>query len=142
MRRIKLYFLPIALLTTILLQQMDIFHIGYIHINSHELKWTNLDYLFLADKGEAYPAGESVTNNNYEDAVIGFKPDYAELHQRDLDEIARYREYLDSIDRQSMSFFTPKYTIKTCLFKNDIEIIDTTLFNKMVNAELLGQFEL
>ena len=142
MSRIKLYFLPIALLTTIVLQQMDLFHVGYIYINSHELKWTNLDYLFLADKGEVYPAGESVTNNNYEDAVIGFKPDFNALHQDDLNDIASSREFIDSIDRQSMSFFSGNYAVRTNLTQNDVNIIDTILFKKMVNVEVLGQFEL
>lgn len=141
-RKCKFYIFPILIITTLYLESSGVLHIGYLYIKSHELRWTNLDYNYYPRDGDIFTAGESVSHNNYEDAVIAIHPDYEAMLQRDLDEISRLRDHIDSIDRQQMSFYSGDYMVKVCLDKKDISIKDSTLFKKLVNIEILGQYEL
>ena len=125
-----------------LLEHHGIVHIGYLYIKSHELRWTNLDYNYHPGENDIFTAGESLTRNNYEDALLSIRPDYHDLLQKDLDEIAQNRDYIDSIDRQQMTFYSGDYMVKVCLDKKDVSIKDSTFFKKLVDVEILGHYEL
>ena len=142
LRNYKFYILPLVFLSVLILEQSGILHIGYLYIKSHELRWTNLDYNYFPERDDIFTAGESITRNNYEDAILDINPDYGQLLQKDLDEIARNRKHIDSIDRQHLSFYSGNYLVKVCLDKKDISINDSTLFKKLVDVEIVGQYEL
>ena len=140
--RYRFYILPALLVILMAAEHFGVLHVGYLYIKSHELRWTNLDYNYHPRQGDVFTAGESVYHNNYEDAVLAINPDYTVLLQKDLDEIAENRDHIDSIDRQQVSFFSGDYMVKVCLDKKDISIKDSTFFKKLVNVEILGQYEL
>jgi|GEM_PF-3459279 len=142
MTRYAYYILPLLLASIILLEHIGVLHIGYLYIKSHELKWTNLDYNYYPRNGDIFTAGESVSNNNYEDAILAFQPDYKVRLQKDLLEIAQNRDHIDSINGSELSFYSDKYMVKACLDKRDISINDSTIFKKLVNVEILGQYQL
>lgn len=115
-------------------------HISYLHIKSHELKLTNLDYAFIP--GEVYYAGETVSSNNYEDANISFNPDYALLLQEDLQLIADARSEIDGIGGNELSFYSGPYQIKLCLDHKKVNVLDSSLFRKTIYLDIIGQYEL
>lgn len=138
----RLYILPLLVLGTLVLEHTGLLHISYLYIKSHELKWTNLDYTYYYKQGDVFTAGESVSNNNYEDALLAFSPDYDELLDQDLKEIAANRPHIDSIDGINLSFYSGSYLVKACLDQKDISINDSTLFKKIVDVEIIGDYEL
>ena len=141
-RKVKLLLLPLFLLSAFILEQADILHVGYLYIKSHELRWTNLDYNYYPREGDIFTAGESVSQNNYEDAILAINPNYDRLLQKDLDEIAANRKHIDSIDRVDLSFYSENYIVKVALDKKEITIKDSTLFKKLVDVEIVGKYEL
>ena len=139
---LRRYLLPFILLTIVFFEYSGLLHISYIHIKSHELKWTDLSLNYFPREGDLFTSGEVVTQNNYEDAVFAFSPDYNRLLEKDLAEIAQNRNYIDRIDKEELAFYSGPYRIQACLDKKDIEIKDSTLFRKIVDVEILGNYEL
>ena len=138
----RLWILPLLVVATAILAKMDVLHLGYLHIKSHELKFTELDYDWFPQGKDIFTAGISITNNNYEDGIIAFNPDYKKLLQNDLREIASHREYIDSISADDLSFYSGPYRVQLCLDHKKVNFRDTTLFKKTVYLNVLGQFEL
>ncbi len=136
------FLLPFLIVSGIILEQAGILHIGYLYIKSHELKWTDLDINYFPREGDIFTAGEQVSNNNYEDAVIAINPSYELMLEQDLKEIADNRTHIDFIDKNSLSFYSGAYQIKACLDKKKVEIRDSTFFKKVVWVEILGNYEL
>ncbi len=141
-RRYFHFALPVLIVSTTIFEQAGILDIGYLYIKSHELRWTMLDYNYFPKEGDIFMAGESLSQNNYEDAILAFRPDYNRLLQKDLDEIAANRKHIDSIDRTDLSFYSGNYIVKVDLDKKDITIKDSTLFKKLVSIEIVGKYEL
>lgn len=142
MKKYLHYILPILIVTCLTLEHLNILHVGYLYIKSHELKWTDLDYGYHPKEGDIFTAGESVSQNNYEDGLIALQPDYKKLLDEDLKEISDYREHIDLIDGEDLTFFSDEYMIKACIDQKDISINDSTLFKKLVNVEIVGGYEL
>lgn len=136
------YLLPFIVITALILEYSGILHIAYIHIRSHELKWTELALNYHPKEGDLFTAGEIVSQNNYEDALLAINPDYNQMLQEDLNEIAQNRERIDYIDHEDLSFYSGPYKIKACLDQKMIQIKDTTLFRKIIEIEILGNLEL
>ncbi|MFT6809397.1 MAG: hypothetical protein ACJA01_002634 [Saprospiraceae bacterium] len=122
------------------MERADILHFSYLHIKSHELKLTNLDYAFIP--GEVYYAGETVSSNNYEDAHIALNPNYAELLQKDLQLIVDKRSEIDSIEAIGLSLYSGRYQIKLCLDHKKVNVLDSSLFKKTIYLDIVGQYEL
>ena len=142
MKKYLHYILPILIVTGVTLEQLDILHVSYLYIKSHELKWTDLDYGYHNQEEDVYTTGESVSQNNYEDGLIALQPDYKQLLDRDLKEISDNRDQIDLIDSEELTFFSDEYMIKACIDQKDISINDSTLFKKLVNVEIVGGYEL
>jgi len=136
----RLYILPSLALLSLILIKFDILHISYLHIKSHELKLTNLDYAFIP--GEVYYAGETVSSNNYEDANISINPNYHNLLQEDLTYIADERSEIDGIVGEDLSFYSGPYKIKLCLDHKKVSFLDSSLFKKTIYLDIVGQYEL
>ncbi len=142
MKKYLHYVLPILIVTCVTLEHLNILHVGYLYIKSHELKWTDLDYDYHPRADDIFTTGESVSQNNYEDGLIAFQPDYTRLLDRDLKKISDYRENIDFIDSENLTFFSDQYMIKTCIDQKNVSINDSTLFKKLVNVEIVGGYEL
>lgn len=140
--RAKIYYLlPILMVTVFSLCHLNVLHISYLHIKSHELKFTELSYSWFPKGDDIFTAGESVTNNNYEDGIIAFQPDYEALLQSDLDEIALYRNGIDRIDYNNLSYYSGPYRVQLCLDHKRVKYVDTTLFRMFAKVDILGQLE-
>ena len=142
MKRYALWILPCLLAVTFLLEISGILHISYLHIKSHDLKWTLLDYGYYDSQGKVYTIGETVHNFNYEDALIAVTPSYDKLLAQDVALISEEREYIDYIDPLEKSLYSDKYRIQLCLDYERVEIKDTTIFRKIADLEILGYYEL
>ncbi len=138
--KFRLLILPILLLAAFFLDRADILHISYLHIKSHELKLTNLDYAFIP--GEVYFAGETVSSNNYEDANISINPNYSTLLQKDLQLIVDERSEIDGIEAIGLSLYSGLYQIKLCLDHKKVNVLDSSLFKKTIYLDIVGQYEL
>ena len=115
--KLRLYFLPILIFAAIICERADLLHIAYVHIKSYELKWTELSMDYYPKTGDLFTAGEIVSQNNYEDAVLAFNPDYNRLLDEDLSEIAANRDLIDRIDDEELAFYSGPYKIQACLDK-------------------------
>ncbi len=142
MKKYLHYILPLLIVGCVTLEHFGILHIGYLYIKSHELKWTDLDYNYHPREGDIFTTGESVSNNNYEDGLIAFLPNYRDLLDQDLKKISDNRKQIDLINSQELTFFSDEYMIKACIDQKDISINDSTLFKKLVNVEIVGGYEL
>lgn len=138
----RYFVLPAILLTMFILEQTGVLHISYIYIKSHELKWTDLSYTYFPKDGDIFTAGETVSQNNYEDALLAIQPNYDLLLEKDLQDIARNRPNIDSIDGINLGFYSQGYLVKADIEKKDISITDSTLFKKLVDIEIVGQYKL
>ena len=141
MRSKLLWILPTLLLLGLVLESLGILHVSYLHIKTHELKWTELDYGYHPKEGDIFTLRETVSNYNYEDALLAFSPSYQQLLTDDLKKITKERSYLHYIDPSERTLLTDNYKIQLCLEKEKLEIKDSTLFRKVVNLELVGYFE-
>jgi len=142
MKHRVLWILPSLLVSVFLLQQSGVLDISYLKIKTHELKWTLHDYGYHPIDGDILTIGQTVSNFNYEDALIAFSPSYDQLLYQDLEEISEERDYIDFIDPIEKSLYTEDYIIQLCLYKEYIEIKDSTIFRTIGNLEILGYYEL
>ncbi len=142
MKHRSLWILPSFLVLVFLLELSGVLHISYLQIKTHELKWTHLDYGYFPRDGDIFTIGETVSNYNYEDALIAINPSYDQLLSRDVDEISEERGYIDYIDPKGRSLYTDDYVIQLCLDKEGLEIRDSTMFRKVGEIEILGYYEL
>ena len=138
--KFRFFILPALLIIALILERTNILHISYLHIKSHELKLTTLDFHFIP--GEVYYAGETVSSNNYEDANISITPDYQKLLEEDLLTIAQERSQIDIIDGNNLSFYSGPYQIKLCLDHKKVNLLDSSFFRKTVYLDIIGQYEL
>ena len=142
MKHRALWILPSLLVSIFFLQQSGVLDISYIKIKTHELKWTLLDYSYHPKDGDIFTIGQTVSNFNYEDALIAIQPSYDQLLYHDVEEISEERDYIDFIDPIEKSLYTDDYIIQLCLDKEYIEIKDSTIFRTIGNLEILGYYEL
>ena len=142
MKHRSLLILPAFLVLVFILELSGVLHISYLQIKTHELKWTHLDYGYFPKDGDIFTIGETVSNYNYEDALIAIYPSYDQLLSHDVDEISEERDYIDYIDPVERSLYTDDYVIQLCLDKEDLEIRDSTIFRKVGEIEILGYYEL
>ncbi len=137
----RLYLLPLLILLGVAFGQAGLLHISMLHIKSHELKLTNLDYNFLP--GDVFHAGEVVSRNNYEDANISWNPDFKQMLNADLRDIARQTEDIDEIRLgNEISFYSGSYQIKLCLDHKKMSVLDSSMLTKTIYLDIVGQYEL
>jgi len=126
----------------VILEHVGFLHVAYLHIKSHELKWIDLDYSYQSMTGDVYTSPKAGYNNNYEDGIIAINPDYKALLDCDLKKISDYRDHIDEINGEQLTFETDEYIVKACIDQKNISINDSTLFKKLIDIEIVGGYEL
>jgi len=139
----RFWILPMLIISSVVLHQLDVLHLGYLYIKSHDMKYTVLSMDYYPKDGDLFTTSETVTPGyNYEEGIISLNPDYNKLLDNDLNEIAVNREKIDSIEYEDLAFYAGPYRVHVCLDHRNVKFRDTSLFKMHANVDILGQFEL
>jgi len=108
----RFWILPMLIISSVVLHQLDVLHLGYLYIKSHDMKYTVLSMDYYPKDGDLFTTSETVTPGyNYEEGIISLNPDYNKLLDNDLNEIAVNREKIDSIEYEDLAFYAGPYRV-------------------------------